>query len=79
MRKDLKLIVKNIEKSQEDIVNYKTRKKKIRTSNIHKILYRKEKTLIPNTIFIPENPKSISTNDLVAYEILSHAARSAIL
>ena len=70
MRKDLKHIIKDIEKSQEDIVNYRTRKKKIKTSDIHKILYPKEKTLIPNTIFIPENPKSISINYLVAYEIL---------
>ena len=51
-------------------MNYKMRKKKIKTSDIHKILYRKEKTLIPNTIFIPENSKSISTNYSVAYEIL---------
>ena len=65
MRKDLK----DIEKSQEDIVNCKTRKKKIKTSDIHKTLYPNEKTLIPN-IFTPENPKSISTNYLVAYEIL---------
>ena len=70
MRKDLKHIIKDIEKSQEDIVNYRTRKKKIKTSDIHKILYPKEKTLIPNTIFIPENPKSISINYVVAYEIL---------
>ena len=64
MRKDIKHIIKDIEKSQEDIVNYWTRKKKIKTSDIHKILYPKEKTLIPNTIFIPENPKSISTRKL---------------
>ena len=51
-------------------MNYRTRKKKIKTSDIHKILYPKEKTLISNTIFIPENPKSISMNYLVAYEIL---------
>ena len=70
MRKDLKHIIKDVEKNQEDIVNYRTRKKKIKTSDIHKILYPKEKTLIPNTIFIPENPKSISINYLVAYEIL---------
>ena len=70
MRKDLKHIVKDIEKSQEDIVNYKMRRKKIKASGIHKILYRKEKTFIPITIFVPENPKSISTNYLVAYEIL---------
>ena len=66
MRKDLKHIIKDIEKSQEDIVNYRTRKKKIKTSDIHKILHSKEKTLIPNTIFIPENPKSMSMNYLVA-------------
>ena len=70
IRKDLKHIIKDIEKSQEDIVNYRTRKKKIKASDMHKILYPKEKTLIPNTIFIPENPKSISINYLVTYEIL---------
>ena len=41
-------------------MNYKMRKKTIKTRDIHKILYPKENTLIPNTIFMPENPESIS-------------------
>ena len=69
MKNDPKHIIKDIEKKQEDIVNYKMRKKKLKTSDVHTIFCPKGKTLIPNTIFIPENPKSISTNYLAAFEI----------
>ena len=69
LNKNIKNETKKLEENIVELKNYKKRKKKMKTKDIHEIIFTKQDQY-NQTLFIPNEPKGISINFLIANNLL---------
>ena len=65
-----KQAIRHIEKEKENIKNYKTRKKKMRTKDVQNIIFPKDEVHMYKEIFDSKDPKLTSLNYQILYSLL---------